>query len=126
VTLWDKPAALTPVEWQRMQRHPSVTELVLACSAALGPLGTLAGLHHERLDGSGYRHVPAAFIPLAARVLAVADAYQTKTESRPHRAPFGRDDAAHWLRSRLPKADSTEGRSTPFWIRLKRCALAGG
>jgi DNA-binding CsgD family transcriptional regulator len=68
-----------------MRRHPSLTELVLARSNALGHLGTLAGLHHERLDGSGYRGISAASLPVTARILATADTYQTKLESRPHR-----------------------------------------
>jgi HD-GYP domain-containing protein (c-di-GMP phosphodiesterase class II) len=55
VSVWDKRDPLTAEEWERVKRHPSLTELVLARSAALGHLGTLAGLHHERLDGSGYR-----------------------------------------------------------------------
>jgi HD-GYP domain-containing protein (c-di-GMP phosphodiesterase class II) len=88
VSVWDKRDPLTAEEWERVKRHPSLTELVLARSGALGHLGTLAGLHHERLDGSGYRGVPASFLPAAARVLAAADAYESKLEPRPHRAPL--------------------------------------
>ena len=75
-----------------------MTELVLARSGALGHLGTLAGLHHERLDGSGYRGVSASFLPVAAQILAAADAFHTKTEPRPHRAALTPDAAAHDLR----------------------------
>jgi HD-GYP domain-containing protein (c-di-GMP phosphodiesterase class II) len=85
VAAWDKRGPLTAPEWERMKRHPSLTELVLARSGALGHLGILAGLHHERLDGSGYRSMSAASLPTAARILAVADTYQTKLERRPHR-----------------------------------------
>jgi HD-GYP domain-containing protein (c-di-GMP phosphodiesterase class II) len=83
---WNKSSALTDAEWQRMQRHPSLSELVLARSASLGHVAALAGLHHERLDGSGYRAMSAASLPLAARILMAADMYQTKLEARPHRA----------------------------------------
>ncbi len=96
---WHKREPLTAAEWERMTRHPSMTELVLAHSKELGPLGSLGGLHHERLDGSGYRGVPASFQPVAARVLAVADAYHTKIERRPHRRALSPDDAAHWIRA---------------------------
>jgi DNA-binding CsgD family transcriptional regulator len=48
-------------------------------------MGMLAGLHHERIDGSGYRRVPGSLLPLAAQVLAAADAYRTRIEPRPHR-----------------------------------------
>jgi HD-GYP domain-containing protein (c-di-GMP phosphodiesterase class II) len=102
---WHKREPLTSAEWEKMSRHPSLTELILARSTALGSLGTLGGLHHERLDGSGYRGVPASFQPVAARVLAAADAYQTKTERRPHRRALSPADAAHWLR-----AEAEQGR----------------
>jgi HD-GYP domain-containing protein (c-di-GMP phosphodiesterase class II) len=82
---WNKAEPLSNEQWERMRRHPSLTELVLARSNALGHLGTLAGLHHERLDGSGYRGISAASLPVTARILAVADTYQTKLEPRPHR-----------------------------------------
>ena len=85
ITMWNATTSWTIDERERAGRHPALTELVLARSASLGPLGTLAGLHHERLDGSGYRRLQASFQPLAARVLAVADAYRTKLEPRPHR-----------------------------------------
>jgi DNA-binding NarL/FixJ family response regulator len=42
-------------------------------------------MHHERLDGSGYRGMSAASLPAAARILAAADCYQTKLEARPYR-----------------------------------------
>jgi HD-GYP domain-containing protein (c-di-GMP phosphodiesterase class II) len=94
VTLWEKTNSLSETEWERMKKHPSMSELVLARSDALGHLGTLTGLHHERLDGSGYRRVSAASLPMTARILAVADAYQTKLEGRPHRSALTREAAA--------------------------------
>jgi DNA-binding CsgD family transcriptional regulator len=81
-----------------MKQHPSLTELVLARSSSIGHLGTLAGLHHERLDGSGYRGMSASFLPVAARVLAVADVYQTKIEPRPHREALMPEEALEEIR----------------------------
>jgi HD-GYP domain-containing protein (c-di-GMP phosphodiesterase class II) len=95
--VWNKADPLTPREWERVKDHPSLTELVLARSGALGHLGTLAGLHHERLDGSGYRGVSASFLPVAAQVLAAADAYHTKTEPRPYRDAMTNAEAAEVL-----------------------------
>jgi HD-GYP domain-containing protein (c-di-GMP phosphodiesterase class II) len=83
--VWDKAGPLTPRERSRIESHPALTELVLARSSALGQMGMLAGLHHERIDGSGYRRVPGSLLPLAAQVLAAADAYRTRIEPRPHR-----------------------------------------
>jgi HD-GYP domain-containing protein (c-di-GMP phosphodiesterase class II) len=84
--IWGKPGPLTDAEWERVRLHPYYTERVLARSPALAPLGQLAGLHHERLDGSGYhRGLPAQLQPPAARLIAAADVYHAMTEPRPHR-----------------------------------------
>jgi HD-GYP domain-containing protein (c-di-GMP phosphodiesterase class II) len=94
VALWDKREPLRAEEWERMKRHPSLTELVLARSNALGHLGVLASQHHERLDGSGYRGLTAASLPVSARLLSAADAYETRLEARPHRAGLTPERAA--------------------------------
>jgi HD-GYP domain-containing protein (c-di-GMP phosphodiesterase class II) len=84
--IWDKPARLTEGEWERVRLHPYYSERILGRVQALRPLATLAGMHHEHLDGSGYHRGSArAEIPAAARVLAAADAYQAMTQPRPHR-----------------------------------------
>jgi HD-GYP domain-containing protein (c-di-GMP phosphodiesterase class II) len=84
--IWDKPGPLTRAEWERVRLHPYFTERILAQSTALSPLASLAGAHHERLDGSGYhRGSREALLPPAARLLAAADAYQAMTQGRPHR-----------------------------------------
>lgn len=98
VDLWDKPGPLTSQERGRMERHPALTELVLARSSSLGPLGLIAGLHHERLDGSGYRGVTSSSLPITARLLEAADAYQTKLEPRAHRGALPPDQAAAMVR----------------------------
>jgi HD-GYP domain-containing protein (c-di-GMP phosphodiesterase class II) len=84
--IWEKRGALTSSQWEQVRLHPYHTERILARSAALAPLARLAGMHHERVDGSGYhRGAPAAMQPTAARILAAADVYQALTEERPHR-----------------------------------------
>jgi HD-GYP domain-containing protein (c-di-GMP phosphodiesterase class II) len=97
--LWDKPASLSPSEWERVRLHAHYTERVLSKSPLLTPVAAIAGLHHERLDGTGYhRGVPAANQPTSARVLAAADVYQALTEARPHRAAHAPEAAAAKLR----------------------------
>ncbi len=100
-SFWNKPEQLLQSEWDRMKAHPSLTELVLARSSSLGHLGTLAGLHHEHLDGSGYRGVAAASLPVTARILAAADTYQTKLEHRPYRPALPPLQAAGELSERV-------------------------
>jgi HD-GYP domain-containing protein (c-di-GMP phosphodiesterase class II) len=97
-SVWNKPAALTADEWEHVRLHAYHTERVLSRSPALSKLGSIAGAHHERLDGSGYhRGVTAPSLAMTARLLAVADAYRTMIEPRPHRAAKSPEEAARAL-----------------------------
>jgi HD-GYP domain-containing protein (c-di-GMP phosphodiesterase class II) len=92
--IWDKPGPLTTVEWEQVRLHAYHGERIVAQSRPLAHLAPLVGMHHERLDGSGYhRQATGAAIPTGARVLAAADVYQAMTRDRPHR-PAHRPDAA--------------------------------
>ena len=107
--IWDKPASLTSQEWDQVRLHPYYSERILCRSPLLAPVGALAGLHHERLDGSGYyRQLPAAMIPIAARILAAADMYQAMTQERPYRPAHTPEQAAAQL-----ERDAHEGRLDP-------------
>ena len=97
--LWGKPGPLTESEWERVRLHPYYTERILARSTPLAPLGAIAALHHERLDGSGYhRGALATSLSAAARILAAADVYHALTEPRPHRPACAPEGAAEELR----------------------------
>jgi HD-GYP domain-containing protein (c-di-GMP phosphodiesterase class II) len=97
--VWHKSAPLSQAEWERVRLHPYLTERVLARSPALGHLGAIAALHHERLDGSGYhRGLTSPSIPMAARILAAADFFHTKIEPRPHRPALTLEAAADHAR----------------------------
>ena len=62
----------------------------------LAPYAEIAGMHHERSDGSGYhRGATAETTPVAARVLAAADVFHALVEPRPHRAAVEPEQAAH-------------------------------
>jgi HD-GYP domain-containing protein (c-di-GMP phosphodiesterase class II) len=112
--IWERRGPLTASEWERVRLHPYQTERILARSPSLAPVAHLAGLHHERQDGSGYhRQVAGARIPLAARILAAADAYQAMTQERPHRPAYAPAQAAERLR-----VDAATGRLDPEAARL--------
>jgi HD-GYP domain-containing protein (c-di-GMP phosphodiesterase class II) len=86
-SIWDRPGPLSAGEWERVRMYPYLTERMLRQSAALAPLGEIAVAHRERLDGSGYpRGLSGGAISRPARILAAAEAYQSKREPRPHRA----------------------------------------
>ena len=104
-TVWDKPATLTPAEWERVRLHPYLGERMLSFSRALAPLAPLVAAHHERMDGSGYpRGLSGDAIPPAVRILSAADVYQALLEPRPYR-PALPPGAAVTLR-----AEATAGR----------------
>ena len=85
--IWDKTQPLTADEWEQIRLHAYYSERILAGSDELARLVPLVGRHHERLDGTGYhRGSQAADLSMPARILAVADLYQTRSEPRPHRA----------------------------------------
>jgi HD-GYP domain-containing protein (c-di-GMP phosphodiesterase class II) len=100
--IWDKPGVLTASEWERVRLHPYLTQRMLASSAALAPLGEIAVLHHERLDGSGYpRGLRGDAIGPAGRILAAADVYRAMIEPRPHRPALAPEPAATELRAEV-------------------------
>jgi HD-GYP domain-containing protein (c-di-GMP phosphodiesterase class II) len=96
--IWEKPAELTHAEWEHVRMHAYHSERILAGSAALEPMARLAGMHHERLDGSGYhRGSGAREIAVECRILAAADAFHAMTQERPHRVALAPERAADEL-----------------------------
>src|SRR5207245_1568264 len=81
--VWTKRGSLNPVEWERVRLHPHHTQRILSLATPLREMASVAGLHHERLDGSGYhRGLRGNALPQAARVLATAEVYQSMREER--------------------------------------------
>lgn len=84
--LLDKPGALTPSETNTLRSHAYQTHRILDHLPGLGDIRQWAGLHHEKLDGSGYPfHLKGDRIPNEARILAVADIFTALAEDRPYR-----------------------------------------
>ncbi|HKY17193.1 MAG TPA: HD domain-containing phosphohydrolase [Microthrixaceae bacterium] len=99
-TVWEKSESLTTAEWEQVRLHPYYSERILSSSSALAPIAPIVGLHHERVDGSGYhRGCGGTAIGSAARVLAAADSLQAMTQRRPHRPALDLDHARDELLS---------------------------
>ncbi|MEO8457409.1 MAG: HD domain-containing phosphohydrolase [Chloroflexota bacterium] len=93
--VWEKPAPLGTLEMEQVRLHPYYTERILERSALFKPLARVAGLHHERLDATGYyRGFPGSMLDRQARVLAAADACAELLEDRPGRSALSPDEAA--------------------------------
>jgi len=81
-----KPAALTDEEFDEIKKHPVVGEAILAPSSHFRDILPGVRHHHERIDGKGYPDgLRDEAIPLQARIIAVADAYNAMTSDRPYR-----------------------------------------
>lgn len=92
-----KPTQLTIEERALVEEHVVVGAWMVS---SVGDADVIAAVrhHHERWDGRGYPDgLMGAEIPLFARIIAVADAYDAMTSTRPYRASFGRDKAVDVL-----------------------------
>jgi len=89
------PRKLTSDEWAVVQQHPRQGMEMVRHLEFLKPSREAILHHHERLDGSGYPDGLAGDeIPLEARILAVVDAYDAMTSTRPYRPPLSHQEAA--------------------------------
>ncbi len=95
-----KPDKLTEEEWEIMQQHPTIgAEKVLQPNEALHDLIPIVKYHHERYDGKGYPSgLKGEDIPLAARIVSVADAYHALISDRPYRKGMPIEKACNILR----------------------------
>jgi HD-GYP domain-containing protein (c-di-GMP phosphodiesterase class II) len=97
--VWEKAGPLSSTEWELVRLHPYYSERVLSRCAALAALAEPTGMHHERMNGSGYhRGLHDTAIPAPVRTLAAADAYQAMIEARPYRPALTKEAAAVELR----------------------------
>lgn len=87
--LW-KPASLIGEEWRVMQLHAEMGARILEHMGGFFQwVAPVVRSHHERWDGQGYpQRLKGEAIPLASRVIAVADAYDTMMSRRPYKEPI--------------------------------------
>jgi HD-GYP domain-containing protein (c-di-GMP phosphodiesterase class II) len=101
-TILKKSGSLTDEEWLIMKTHASLGEGVLTAaklkdvkhSNVLDEAIKIAGCHHENWDGSGYpQGLKGAEIPLAARLMSLADTYDALISERVYKRPWSHDEA---------------------------------
>lgn len=89
-----KPGKLTPGEYAKIQEHAVIGAEILRPIISLEPILPLILLHHERWDGRGYpTAIMGEAIPLGARIIAIADAFDAMTTDRPYRRGMPLGDA---------------------------------
>ena len=99
VTVLEKPGPLNDEEWSFIRQHPVVGQRVISAAPSMREVGLIVRATHERYDGGGYLDgLAGEEIPLAARIIAVCDAYAAMTHDRPYRAALTRAAALAELR----------------------------
>lgn len=96
----EKPGSLSKDEREDIKRHPEVGYRILSTSNDTADIALYVLTHHERYDGTGYPSgIKGEKIPLQARILAVADAYDAMTSARAYRGPLPRQVVLEELRN---------------------------
>jgi len=82
----EKPSALTSIEWESVVQHPRIGQVILEQASVLRDAIPIVLHHHERFGGNGYPYgIRGSDIPLGARIVALADAYDAMTADRPYK-----------------------------------------
>ena len=118
--LLEKPGALTLEERRQMEEHPAIGERILSKVDDYTEIAQIVRHHHERVDGLGYPEgLSGEEIPLLAKIIAVADAYDAMTSDRPYR------DAMPTRVARLRLAQAVESQFDTSVVAAFEAILAG-
>ncbi|MBI5167400.1 MAG: response regulator [candidate division NC10 bacterium] len=99
-TVLSKVGKLTPEEWHYMRGHPAKGAEIVGQIEELSEVSSIIRHHHERMDGGGYPDgLKGEAIPLLARIIAIADAYEAMTTDRAYRRARTREQALAELRN---------------------------
>lgn len=95
----NKKGSLDELEWQEIQKHPEIGFRIAQASPEIVHIAEYILCHHEHWDGNGYpQGLKGRSIPLAARILAIADAFDAMTSDRSYRKAMTVDQAIDELR----------------------------
>ena len=116
----NKPAKLDTDEWTVMRSHPRTGVKILKPLKTFTNISPWIEYHHERPDGKGYYGLKGEEIPLASRIIAIADTYSAITMRRSYKPPRTHEEAIEIIRevagtagqgSRRYLCDNPEGRT---------------
>ena len=102
--LLDKPGALTKDEFIQIKKHPAQGARILKDIKQLRNIIPFIKYHHEKIDGTGYpSNISGEKIPLGAKILHVADSFDSMTSDRPYRTSPGLEFALNELNTHKGK-----------------------
>jgi putative nucleotidyltransferase with HDIG domain len=95
----ERGGQLDEPDWRGVRRHPDIGAELLRDIGVYGPVAEIVRAHHERMDGRGYpRGLHGDEIPVIARIVAVAEVYDTLTAPDTYRTPMTSFEALNELR----------------------------
>jgi putative nucleotidyltransferase with HDIG domain len=95
----ERGGVLEEADWRGVRRHPEIGAELLRDLGVYGPVADIVRAHHERIDGRGYPHgLSDEEIPPIARIVAVAEVYDTLTAPDTYRTPMTSFEALNELR----------------------------
>ena len=98
----NKPGPLSDAEWHEMKQHPVISDYILAGIELHPYVRQIVRSSHERIDGKGYPDgLAGEEVPLPARIVLVADAFDALATDRPYRAARSLSDALDELRAHV-------------------------
>jgi diguanylate cyclase (GGDEF)-like protein len=90
----EKPSALTSQEWSAVVQHPRIGQVILEQASAIKDAVPIVLHHHEHFGGHGYPYgLRGQEIPLGARIVALADAYDAMVQDRPYKLAMSHSEA---------------------------------
>lgn len=90
----NKPSKLSPEEFKEIQKHPLTAYSILDMSETFLKIKEIVRSHHEKMDGSGYPYqLKGDQIPIGARIVAIADVFDSLTSERSYRKPMPLQEA---------------------------------
>jgi len=95
----NKPGKLTDEEWETIKRHPEIGFRIISTAPEYSEIARDILSHHERFDGKGYpRGLKGEEIPIRARIVSIADAYDAMISKRTYRDPLSKEDAVNEIK----------------------------
>lgn len=112
-----KPGSLTALEFQQIKKHPTIGERICASLKFAHDILPIIKHHHERYDGKGYPDgLRGEKIPITARIVAIADAFDAMTSDRPYRAGLNPVEAIEILHNGAGK--QWDPQLVPVFVKL--------
>ncbi|HWQ89975.1 MAG TPA: HD domain-containing phosphohydrolase, partial [Desulfitobacteriaceae bacterium] len=100
IQILEKPGSLTETEWNEIRNHAEIGYKVVGSTPEMADVGYAILAHHERLDGKGYpKGLKEEEIPIAARIISIADSFDTMTSQSLYRDKMTIEEAISEIRT---------------------------